>query len=81
MRRVDLEHIGASRTQTAGISGGVIRSASASHASAKTTPFGMIENVEGFTAELDGESFLDGKVLEQRHVKVDAARIVYVVST
>ncbi len=81
MRRVDLEHIGASGTQTAGISGGVVRSTSASHASAKTAPFGMVENIKGFAAELDGQPFLDGEVLEQCHVKVDAARIVYVVST
>ena len=81
MRPVNLEHIGASWTQATGISGRVIRSASAGHASAKTTPFGMVENIEGFTSELDGESFLDGEVLEQRHVKVDPARIGYVIST
>ena len=36
-------------------------------------PLGVIENVERFGAELERIGFLDGEVLVQRHVEVQAA--------
>ena len=45
-----------------------------------TFPFGVIEDVEGFGAELDGHTLLDRKMLEQGHIEVGATRVAQDIS-
>src|ERR1700687_4461531 len=52
------------------------RSATTIHGS----PLRVVEHVEGFCAELEGQAFLNCKVLEQRHIEVRAAGIAEYVS-
>ena len=50
-----------------------IRTVPTSRASAATnvTPLGMVEDVERFGTELERCAFLDGEMLENRHIKIN----------
>src|SRR6516165_1343175 len=89
MSDTDIQKTG--RAKATGVTGGVVRSSIAPHRvggrreavgggstptrSADRTPLGVIENVEGFRAELKIGAFLHRKVLVQSHVEVPIAGV------
>src|SRR5438477_12925064 len=46
-----------------------------SGAAPQVTELSVIEDVEGFSAELQSDALVNGKVLEQRHIEVSGVRI------
>ena len=42
---------------------------------ADISEFRMVENIEGFGAEFEGDALVDGETFKQRHVKIGLARI------
>src|SRR5438552_8262576 len=51
-----------------------------SGAAAQIAELGVIEDIEGFSAELQSDAFVNGKVLEQSHIEIGGVRISQPVS-
>ena len=70
--RIEIRPVAAYRIASAGI--GAV-AASGTCIPSDVAPLGMVENVEGFCAELQRDTFVDSEVLEDCHVEIRLTRI------
>src|SRR5580693_1334423 len=67
--------------QAGGIACGIVRSAVAGGGGIHSRPLSVVENVEALGAELHGDGFVDGEILEQSHVEIEAVGVVQRISS
>lgn len=79
MRRAGMEEVG--RDETVRIGGGIERTAVAVHLVVHKSPLHVVENVKRFHSKFECLVLGDHKLLEERHVEINAPWITQQVAT